>query len=203
MIAALFCGGVKTFAILGLLNPPEGLGLNTVERVAFRAAADELMLSTESALYADTHPALHDAASIVNKREFWFWQVGFAKPVMGHAPRRQEICLAAPASMGALWLRQNLNHADLPKLPPDRNGTELDARDLLEGFRGACDHSLYEAEQDFLNGNQDFQVLPIWKDAAEAWKAVRSLGAILLLTTPPPRLEPRVISSGIADHAAA
>ncbi|WP_161596127.1 hypothetical protein [Acetobacter pomorum] len=27
MIAALFCGGVKTFAILGLLNPPEGLAL--------------------------------------------------------------------------------------------------------------------------------------------------------------------------------
>lgn len=193
MIAALFCGGVKTFAILGLLNPPEGLGLNTVERVVFRAAANELMLSTESALYADTHPALHDAACIVNKREFWFWQVGFAKPVMGQAPRRLEICLAAPASMGALWLRQNLDHADLLTLPTDSNGTELDVRDLLEGFRGACDNSLYKVEQDFLNGNQDFQVLPIWKDAADAWKAFRTLGSVLLLTT---------LSPEIADHAA-
>ncbi|KXV20020.1 hypothetical protein AD933_01280 [Acetobacter malorum] len=203
MIAALFCGGVKTFAILGLLNPPEGLGLNTVERVAFRAAADELMLSTESPLYADTHPALHDAACIVNKREFWFWQVGFAKPVMGHAPRRQEICLAAPASMGALWLCQNLNHTDLPKLPPDCNGMELDARDLLEGFRGACDHYLYKVEQDFQSGNQDFQALPIWRAAADAWKAVRSLGAILLLTASQPHLKARIISPGMANHAAA
>lgn len=180
MMQAVFCSGVRSLAIVGLTHPLPGLNLNTVEAATFLAAAKELLYAPNDVLFAADYPALYESACIVNKRENWFWQVGYEGRRMGEAHARQRICLALPASMGAGWLSGQMADVDCEE-------TGVDILCEIEAFRGTCDHHLYELERVFNNGWKAYTHLPIDKAAADAWRAVRSVGGLLLLIDRPKR----------------
>lgn len=176
---AVFCSGVKSFAILGLVHYSRGLALKTAEQAVFLAASKELFYArSDDPLFAEDYPALFEAACIVNKRENWFWQVGYEKRRMGDARARQRICLALPASMGARWVSSELTGVDF-----ENHG--VDVLGEVEAFRGLCDNHLYELDRVFKNGDKSYVPLPIHQSAANAWRAVLTMGGFLLLMSSP------------------
>lgn len=178
MMRSLFCGGYYTFAILGLLNPPDGIIRNTVERMLFNRAAEELKTSS-AFLFADKYADLAEVAGIVNSRPGLFWPVGYTDCTNANGSRRQAICLVVPIMWGAFWLESSICVCG-------DDGKIEKARKKLEALRQQCVSYLDGLEEGFYSNGQIYEQAPISQAVAEAWKAVRSLGAVLLLTTPPP-----------------
>lgn len=179
MMRSLFCGGYYTFAILGLLNPPDGIIRNTVERMRFNQAADALQTSS-SFLFADKYAELLDVTGLVNSRPGYFWPVGYTSHTDPNGSRREAICLALPIMWGAYWLESSICTCG------DDNKIRK-AREKLEALRQQCCSYLEGLEKNFdWEGGWIYEIAPIAQAVADAWKAVRSLGAVLLLTSPSP-----------------
>jgi hypothetical protein len=176
MMRSLFCGGYYAHAILGLINPPDYLRLNVVERMVFNRAARELM-SSSSHPFADKLSNLADAADIVNSRPGFFWPVGYTSYPNTNGSKRQAICLALPIMWGAHWLGSSIC------ICGDGNQAGR-ARDKLELLHKQCCSYLDNLEKDFDRNGRIYELAPIAQAVADAWKAVCRLGPVLILESP-------------------